>query len=142
MFGLGSRNPQLRYLRLALLAVVILAGLAFHHSGPAYDAIRIAYYVIIVGIIGFALYSRRGHRGQNPGFPHHPPGAGPSPTSPGPAGSPPGPTAGPTQNPGWYPDQQNMQIQRYWDGSAWTATRHWDGSAWVDGGGELRPPGP
>jgi hypothetical protein len=25
-----------------------------------------------------------------------------------------------------------MTVQRYWDGSTFTATRHWDGHQWVD----------
>lgn len=126
MFGFGSRNPQLRYLRFALLAVVILAGLAFHHSGPTYEAIRVVYYAVILGIIGFALYSRSAAKHRGPGRPG-PPG-GPSSTIPGPPGSlPPA-----VLNPGWYPDHQDMKIQRYWDGTHWTATRTWDGHDWVD----------
>jgi hypothetical protein len=128
VFGFGSRNPQLRYLRLGALVVLILAGSAFHHSGPTYDAIRVVYYALILGVIGYALYHRSGARRRGAGLP----GPGPSPTFPGPTG-----TLPPTVlSPGWYPDHQDMKIQRYWDGTGWTATRTWDGAQWVDSWGD------
>jgi hypothetical protein len=32
---------------------------------------------------------------------------------------------------GWYPDERDANVTRYWDGAAWTAQRVWDGSTWV-----------
>jgi hypothetical protein len=34
--------------------------------------------------------------------------------------------------PGWEPDRRNPNLQRYWDGSDWTATRRWVSNQWVD----------
>jgi hypothetical protein len=34
--------------------------------------------------------------------------------------------------PGWEPDHINPNVQRYWDGSAWTATRRWVAGRWID----------
>jgi Protein of unknown function (DUF2510) len=34
--------------------------------------------------------------------------------------------------PGWEPDHINPNLQRYWDGSAWTATRRWVAGQWID----------
>ena len=126
MFGFGSR---MRSLRIVLLVAVLAAGAAFHHSGPTYTAIRIAYYAVILGFIGFALYRRSAGTHHDPTGPGGPPGPGPSPTLPGGPGTP--PSAG--LNPGWYPDQQDIKVQRYWDGSAWTGTRHWDENRWIEG---------
>ena len=33
---------------------------------------------------------------------------------------------------GWEPDHVNPNLQRYWDGSAWTATRRWVAGQWID----------
>jgi hypothetical protein len=33
---------------------------------------------------------------------------------------------------GWEPDHINPNLQRYWDGSAWTATRRWVAGQWID----------
>jgi hypothetical protein len=33
---------------------------------------------------------------------------------------------------GWQPDRMNPNLQRYWDGSTWTATRRWVAGKWVD----------
>jgi len=33
---------------------------------------------------------------------------------------------------GWYPDQSDPRVQRFWTGSAWTAQRFWNGAEWVD----------
>jgi hypothetical protein len=140
--GMGSRNPQMRYLRLGLLAAVLLAGWAFHDSGPTYTAIRIVYFVVVIGFIAFAFYRRsaaRHHDSWTP--PTTPPGPGPSPTVPGRPGPPSSPVAHPVTAaepgaalaPGWYPDQQDMKVQRYWDGSAWVGTRHWEENGWIDG---------
>ena len=34
--------------------------------------------------------------------------------------------------PGWVPDRLNPNLQRYWDGSDWTAARRWVSNQWVD----------
>ena len=31
---------------------------------------------------------------------------------------------GTSQDPGWYPDRNNPEFNRYWNGRAWTARRH------------------
>ena len=58
-FGFGSRNPRLRVFRLGALAVLLLAGLAFHHRGSSYELVRGLYYAGIVGLLGYSLYRRR-----------------------------------------------------------------------------------
>jgi hypothetical protein len=139
VFGFGSRNPQWRAARIALLAAVLLAGFVFHDKGPAYITIRVLYFVVIFGGLGFFWWRRsvakRG--GTSPAA-----DAGAS----GPLAPPPLPkkssdaalTEAPAsagsvvRQPGWFPDQQDMKVQRYWDGSAWTATRRWEGDRWVD----------
>jgi len=126
--GFGGRNPQMRSIRLLLLVAVLVAGAAFHDSGPTYTTIRIAYYAVIVGFIGFALYRRSVHKHQGTST-TAPPGPAPSPAVPGEPWSP----TYPVLNPGWFPDQHDMLVQRYWDGSAWVGTRHWEENRWVDG---------
>jgi hypothetical protein len=118
----------MRVLRLGLLAVVILAGVAFHDKGTVYTAIRIAYYAVILGGLGYFFYRRSAAKRGDTIATGGPPGPGPSPTLPGEAG----PTTTPVREPGWFPDQQDMKLQRYWDGSAWTHTRRWEGDRWVD----------
>jgi len=113
----------MRTLRLVLLAAVLLAGAAFHHSGAAYTSIRVAYYAVIVGGIGFALWRRSVAKRETMD--------GTAPAAMGVAGDGHRPDP-PTRTPGWYPDQQDMTIQRHWDGSTWTATRRWTGHEWVD----------
>jgi hypothetical protein len=126
----GSRNPQMRSMRLVLLVVLLVAGAAFHHTGATYTAIRVVYYAVILGALGFAfaLWRRSVSKHQAP------PGA-PTTTVPGAPGPlpPPGEASTALLQPGWYPDQYDMALQRYWTGSAWTTTRHWDGSVWVKG---------
>ncbi len=36
------------------------------------------------------------------------------------------------KEPGWHPDRINPNLQRYWNGSQWTASRRWVGGQWVD----------
>jgi hypothetical protein len=36
------------------------------------------------------------------------------------------------REPGWEPDRRNPNLQRYWDGSEWTAARRWVSGQWVD----------
>ena len=36
------------------------------------------------------------------------------------------------RGPGWEPDRLNPNLQRYWDGSGWTAARRWVSNQWVD----------
>jgi hypothetical protein len=124
VFGFGSRNPQMRTMRLALLAVVLIAGFAFHDHGTVYTTIRVIYYAVILGVVAYALWHRSPaqRRGGAPGAPD----PGSAPTLPGSTA----PAA--TQVPGWYPDQRDMTVQRYWDGTTFTSTRHWDGQQWMD----------
>jgi hypothetical protein len=122
MFGFGSRNPQMRSMRIALLVVLLVAGAAFHDKGTTYTIIRVAYYAVILGGLGFVLWRRQGAKRQA--------AADGAPGGPEVDGAPsPG---GPVRQPGWFPDQQDMTVQRYWDGSAWTRTRRWDNDQWVD----------
>jgi hypothetical protein len=44
---------------------------------------------------------------------------------------------------GWYTDPTGIndpQVQRYWDGSRWTAQRAWNGAQWVDTAQGARAP--
>ncbi len=34
--------------------------------------------------------------------------------------------------PGWYPEGEDAETLRYWDGTTFTARRRWNGSDWVD----------
>jgi hypothetical protein len=63
---MGRGNSSLRYLRLGLLVMVILAGVVFHRSGGIYDTIHAIYYVLIIGFLVFAIATRRRAR-QSPG---------------------------------------------------------------------------
>jgi Protein of unknown function (DUF2510) len=136
VFGFGSRNPQWRMVRIGLLAAVLLAGVVFHERGPAYTTIRVLYFVVIFGALGFFLLRRSvaKRRGSSPAADAGV--SGPAthravpPQSLDPASS--VPAGSPQRQPGWFPDQQDMKVQRYWDGSAWTATRRWEDDRWVD----------
>lgn len=61
-------NRQLRMVRIALLVLVIGAGVVFHRHGSTYSAIRTLYYVVIIALIGAAIWrtriARRGPIGQ------------------------------------------------------------------------------
>ena len=37
-----------------------------------------------------------------------------------------------SRDPGWHPDRINPNLQKYWDGEAWTASRRWVAGQWVD----------
>ncbi len=41
---------------------------------------------------------------------------------------------------GWIADPADLRVQRYWNGSVWTAQRVWNGAQWVDT--PLGPTGP
>jgi len=111
--------------RVGLLALVILAGLLFHHQGHAYDAIRVVYYVFIVAFLLWGISMRRG-RGPLAGG-----RGGPSKQVPiGTKTNAPGPTsAGPAA--GWYAEAGQAGHERYWDGQSWGARRRLEGSEWV-----------
>lgn len=36
--------------------------------------------------------------------------------------------------PGWYPDISNPNVQRYWDGTRWSAQRVWAMRRWQESG--------
>jgi len=57
--GMGRPNSSLRTVRLCLLALVVLAGIAFHHSGGVYDTIRVLYLALVIGFVVFAASTRR-----------------------------------------------------------------------------------
>jgi uncharacterized membrane protein YgcG len=66
MGGMGGRNSAFRYIRLGLLAALLIGTLVFHLHGTAYDALHIVYIVVIVVAIGTALVmSRRGGSGRS-----------------------------------------------------------------------------
>jgi hypothetical protein len=113
----------MRVVRVALLVVLLGAGTAFHHTGAAYTTIRVAYYAVILGGLGYVLWRRSGAQRRSPTA---------APGAPAPEG--PGPWSPPkqVQAPGWYPDLRDMSLQRYWDGSVWTTTRRWDGTTWIE----------
>ncbi len=60
----------------------------------------------------------------------------------------PGSSRTPTdKDPGWYPDRINPNLQKYWDGEAWTASRRWVAGQWLDAAAAPAaptsgPPGP
>ncbi len=141
-FGYGGRSP-LRYVRLGLLLLVVLAGVAFHGHGSAYHAIHDVYLVAIIGLIGFAVIRGGARRRGIGGGPMGPGPAGPGQQSPpvGGYGAPPGwpsPAPQPEQQisqlsslpPGWYMDG-SPDHERYWDGQAWGARRHRRDGDWV-----------
>ena len=49
--------------------------------------------------------------------------------------------SGESRQPGWYPDQNDPQYNRYWNGRAWTARRHPVGSP-PPSIADRTPPGP
>jgi hypothetical protein len=55
----------MRAVRLGALVLVILAGVVFHRSGGVYQTIHVLYFVLIVGILAFALLNRN-RRGSRP----------------------------------------------------------------------------
>lgn len=64
--GMGRGNSSLRTICIGALVLVLLAGVVFHHSGGAYDTIRVLYFALIIGFLVFATTARR-LRGRNPG---------------------------------------------------------------------------
>jgi hypothetical protein len=147
MFGLGyGGRSALRYVRLALLILILLAAVVFHGHGKAYDTIHAVYFVAVIGLLGFALFtrsaSRRGRMGNGPMGPGS---MGPGAMGPGSVGpgqqAPPMPGYGPggwsTQGPepmaqpveaplppaGWYSEPGNPEHERYWDGRGWGPVR-------------------
>jgi hypothetical protein len=36
-----------------------------------------------------------------------------------------------TAHAGWYPDEHDPRVTRYWDGGRWTEVMTWNGTAWV-----------
>jgi hypothetical protein len=163
MFGLGygNRSP-LRYLRLGLLILIVLAAVVFHGKGRAYDTIHDVYFVLIIGLLGFALFSRgRSRRNQMGGGPMGGPmgGGGMGGGAMGPGGVGPGQQGPPfpgygvpppwsqqvpqpaQQGPqpdsppaGWYAEPGNPDQERYWDGRAWGPMRHRQDGSSVNGG--------
>jgi hypothetical protein len=64
-FGIGRGvNPRARALRFGALALVLLAGVVFHHSGSTYETIRVAYYIVIASFIFYAIRGRRGNQSR------------------------------------------------------------------------------
>jgi hypothetical protein len=71
-------------IRVALIVAIVVAGVLFHHQGPAYRVIRVVYLVVIVGFLIWRLslrssrLSRRRDRdrdiGPGPRGPGGPPG--------------------------------------------------------------------
>jgi hypothetical protein len=124
---MGYRNPTTRYLRIGAFVLVLLAGSLFHHSGGTYTVIRYAYYALIIGLLVMSFRSRRGLGRGMMGGRQAPPGQG-------------FPTSDPRQNPvasslaapGWFPDSRELNLERYWDGMAWTRQRRFDGTNWVE----------
>ena len=67
-FGFGG-NKKFRGYWIGALALVILAGVVFHHSGRTYETIRILYYAAIIGMLVYRFRSRRQLMGRNGGAP-------------------------------------------------------------------------
>jgi hypothetical protein len=113
-----------RAIRFGALAILIVAGLAFHSSGREYDAIRGVYLVVVVGLLVTGRRGMRGARGGTGGYGGW--------QRPGTAVGPTAPTTNPMGAPGWIPDGADPSVERYWDGLAWTKRRRWDGRGWVE----------
>jgi hypothetical protein len=127
-----------RAVRYGALAVVIVAGLAFHGSGSSYTAIRGLYFLVIIGLLVSRSRSGagrggmyRGSGGMYGGWGGNR-GMGPMNGSQGAPGT--GPVGVPPMNqvgaPGWVADGTDPTVQRYWDGIAWTKQRRWNGQNW------------
>jgi hypothetical protein len=124
-------NKQ-RLFRLGALAVVIVAGIAFHQKAGSYAVVRIAYFALILLLFFTRTRYGAGRRravGKRRGRLF---GAGIG-TGTGAASSAP-PTDRPLGAPGWVRDGVDPSIEQYWDGSAWTRRRRWNGKEWIDGG--------
>jgi hypothetical protein len=118
----------------------------FHGHGRAYDTIHDVYYVLLIGLLGFALVARgNARRGRMGGGPMGPGSAGPGQQRP-PLGGYGAPTGWSQQAPqpaaqtpqtaappaGWYTEPGNPDHERYWDGRAWGPLRHRQNGTWVD----------
>jgi uncharacterized membrane protein YgcG len=63
---MGGRGSPLRYIRLGMLAVLLIGTLVFHLHGTASNALHIVYIVVIVAAIGTTIViSRRGGSGRS-----------------------------------------------------------------------------
>jgi hypothetical protein len=62
--GMGGGNPRMRSFRIGALVLIVLAGVVLHHTGRAYEAIRLIYFALIIGLL-FASF--RGRRTNVPG---------------------------------------------------------------------------
>jgi hypothetical protein len=51
---------QRRAIRFGALGALLLAGLAFHHTGTGYTAVRTIYVVVILGLLLTRFGARRG----------------------------------------------------------------------------------
>jgi hypothetical protein len=61
--GMGGRNPAFRAVRLGALVLVVLAGVVFHHSGGAYNAIHFLYIALVIGFLAVSISTRRRRAG-------------------------------------------------------------------------------
>jgi Protein of unknown function (DUF2510) len=43
---------------------------------------------------------------------------------------------------GWYPDEADANVTRYWDGTQWRHERVWDGAEWIDRAAEASSTAP
>ena len=122
MFPTGYRRSNLRQLRYGAIVLLLLVGVVSHHSGPTYSLIRYGYLALVLGLVVARLRGRRG------GFATR--------------ASAPAPVVGDNVHEGSYgvadrfPDQE-ADVERYWDGSSWTARRRFDGANWIE---ESKPP--
>ena len=158
-FGFGRRS-RLRYVRLALLLLVVASAFVFRSDGKTYRDIHDVYLVVIIALIAAGLMMRGGFRNRSAGGP---PGAmgvgrrgamGPGTTdpfqqpssfggygdpysaqsrwSPGAPRSAPQANQGPPAAAGWYAEAGNPEYQRWWDGTAWGRRRHLQEGSWVE----------
>jgi len=127
MFPSGYRRSNFRQVRYGAIALLLLASVVFHRSGPVYSVIRYAYLAVIVGYFALRIRNRNAGvpgRMQIWGSPAAPPGQ-------------PGALDGSLASPGWFPDPVESGAERYWSGTAWTKRRRFDGASWVE---EVAPP--
>ena len=58
MFPTGNRRSGLRQLRYGAIAILLVASVVFHGTGPVYSAIRFGYLVVVVALIASRFRQR------------------------------------------------------------------------------------
>lgn len=61
-YPFGLRRHHFLAIRVVLVVGIVLVGITLHHHGPLYDAIRVVYFALILGLVVWRLNRRRVHR--------------------------------------------------------------------------------